>query len=222
MRRKKRAWTIHDLLNTPVKTFPFEERWYELFGQPERCGVWFIWGGSGNGKTSFVIQLCKELAKYTQILYDSFEEGYSLAMQDALRRFGMGAVSRRMKIVDGMPIDELSEMLSARCAPAAVVIDSFQHAQLTYPQFIAFTEKHPNMLLIFTSHADGRKPEGSAAQKARSTSSMRIYVEGYRAFSLGNRESRKGYYDVWEQQAYVYWGDPDYVDPYKFKFLKRL
>ena len=40
-----------------------------------------VWGKSGNGKTSFVLQLCKELTRYGKVAYDSLEEGSSLTMQ---------------------------------------------------------------------------------------------------------------------------------------------
>mgnify|MGYP000320329112 CR=1 FL=1 len=46
------------------ETLKLTGAWAEAFGEPERIGVWFIWGNSGNGKSSFVMQLCKELAKF--------------------------------------------------------------------------------------------------------------------------------------------------------------
>ena len=44
------------------ETLKLTGAWADAFGEPERIGVWFIWGNSGNGKSSFVMQLCKELA----------------------------------------------------------------------------------------------------------------------------------------------------------------
>ena len=71
----KRALSVRDILDKKYNTFPFEGKWKEAFGTPERVGVWFIWGNSGNGKTSFVMQLCKELCKYDRVVYNSLEEG---------------------------------------------------------------------------------------------------------------------------------------------------
>ena len=65
------------------ETFKFGGEWAEAFGEPERNGVWFIWGRSGSGKTTFVLQLCKELARFGRVAYDSLEEGTSLTMKNA-------------------------------------------------------------------------------------------------------------------------------------------
>lgn len=70
-----RALTVKEVLNKRRQTFPFEGKWADAFGQPERTGVWFIWGRSGNGKTSFVMQLIAELCKYDRVAFDSMEEG---------------------------------------------------------------------------------------------------------------------------------------------------
>ena len=62
-------------------------------------GCWFVWGNSGNGKTSFVMQLCKELCKYDRVAFNSLEEGTSLTVQNNLRRFGMAEVSRHLAFI---------------------------------------------------------------------------------------------------------------------------
>ena len=87
-----RALSVNEVLNQKKQTFPFEGKWADAFGQPEKTGVWFIWGNSGNGKSSFVMQLCKELCKYDRVAYDSLEEGDSLTMQQSLIRHGMASV----------------------------------------------------------------------------------------------------------------------------------
>ena len=69
----KRALNVRDILSKKYETFPFEGKWREAFETPERTGVWFIWGASGNGKTSFVMQLCKELCKYDRVAFNSLE-----------------------------------------------------------------------------------------------------------------------------------------------------
>jgi len=77
-----RALTVKEVLNKKRQTFPFDGKWADAFGQPERTGVWFIWGRSGNGKTSFVMQLIAELCKYDRVAFDSMEEGDSPAEHD--------------------------------------------------------------------------------------------------------------------------------------------
>ena len=71
-----RAMSVTDMLRMKKETYPLEGVWAEAFGEPERNGVWFIWGRSGSGKTSFTMALCKELAKFGKVAYDSLEEGW--------------------------------------------------------------------------------------------------------------------------------------------------
>lgn len=54
-----------------------------------------VWGNSGNGKTSFVMQLCKYLCRFGRVAYNSLEEGASLTMKNTLIEFGMAEVNRR-------------------------------------------------------------------------------------------------------------------------------
>ena len=88
----RRALNVRDILNKKYDVFPFEGKWKDAFDTPEVRGCWFVWGNSGNGKTSFVMQLCKELCKYDRVAFNSLEEGTSLTVQNNLRRFGMAEV----------------------------------------------------------------------------------------------------------------------------------
>lgn len=62
-----RALTVKEVLKQKKRTFAFKGEWKEAFGEPERTGVWFIWGNSGNGKSSFVMQLCKYLCEFERV-----------------------------------------------------------------------------------------------------------------------------------------------------------
>ncbi|MCY6310363.1 hypothetical protein OXV62_25745, partial [Bacteroides faecis] len=95
----RRALNVRDILNKKYDVFPFEGKWKDAFDTPEVRGCWFVWGNSGNGKTSFVMQLCKELCKYDRVAFNSLEEGTSLTVQNNLRRFGMAEVSRHLAFI---------------------------------------------------------------------------------------------------------------------------
>lgn len=198
---------VREVLSMKFDTLAFEGAWYEAFGTPERRGVWFVWGNSGNGKTSFVMQLCKYLCRFGRVAYDSLEEGACLTMQNTLRRFNMQEVNRRFLLLDAEPLDRLSARLKRQKSPDFVVIDSFQYTQITYRQYIEFKEKHRGKLVIFISHASGRLPTGSSAKGAMFDAALKIYVEGYRAFSKGRFIGPLGYIDVWPEKAARYWGE---------------
>lgn len=202
----KRALSARVLLNRHKETLPFEGEFFEAFGCPERQGVWFIWGNSGNGKSSFAMQLCKELCKYGTVAYDSLEEGDSLTMQNSLRRFGMTDVNRRFLLLDCESMDDLSVRMNRKNSPSFYIIDSYQYTQMTYKEYIAFKEQHKNKLIIFISHADGKNPDGRSAKKVMFDSSLKIWVEGFRAISKGRYFGTKGYYTIWAEGSDRCWG----------------
>lgn len=82
--RLPRALSVSDMIKKTYSVFEFEGEWKEFVGCPERSGVWFVYGRSGNGKTSFMMQLAKELAKHGKVLYNSLEEGQGKTLQNAI------------------------------------------------------------------------------------------------------------------------------------------
>lgn len=154
-----------------------------------------------------IMQLCKELAKFGRVAYDSLEEGASLTMQNTLRRFNMAEVNRRFQLLDCEPMSELGERMDKHKSPDFYVIDSFQYTQMSYKEYIKFKEAHRNKLLIFISHADGRNPDGRSAKKVMYDASLKIYVEGFRAFSKGRFFGSVGHFTIWDEGAVRYWGD---------------
>ena len=202
----KKALSMVDLMRKNREVYAFEGALQEAFGQPEQNGVWFIWGRSGNGKTAFVLQLCKELTRYGKVAYDSLEEGDSLTMQNALMRVGMGDVGRRFILLNES-LKELDTRLKRRRSPDIVVVDSFQYAHIDLKQYEEFIDQHKNKLIIFVSQADGLKPLGRTAQSAMYSASLKIWVEGYRAISKGRYFGNRGYYTIWAERAEEYWGE---------------
>jgi len=203
----KRALSVTEVLGMRKETLGLTGAWAEAFGKPERVGVWFIWGKSGNGKSSFVMQLCKELTKFGRVAYDSLEEGAGLTMQNALRRYGMADVNRRFQVLDCEPVSDLGERMDRRKSPDFYVIDSFQYTQMSYKEYQAFKEAHRDKLLIFVSHADGHNPDGRSAKKVMYDAALKIYVEGFRAFSKGRFFGPASYFTIWDEGAARYWGD---------------
>lgn len=202
----KRALSVREAENQKKAVFPFEGKWEEAFGHPERTGVWFIWGNSGNGKSSFTMQLCKELCKYERVAYDSLEEGSCLTMQESLKRHNMIDVNRKFALLDEN-VNDLKTRLRRRKSYNIVVIDSFQYTQMGYRDYINLKEHFPDKLFIFVSHADGKKPRGNAAVSVMFDATLKIWVEGYIATSKGRFIGSTGKYTVWDEGAEKYWGN---------------
>jgi molybdopterin-guanine dinucleotide biosynthesis protein len=203
-----RAYSPTEILQMKKKEFAFEGEWLEAFDRPEQRGVWFVWGNSGNGKTSFVMQLCRELARFGKVAYNALEEGTSKTVRDSIVRFGMDELDGRMQFLCE-PMDELTARLARKKSPDYVVVDSFQYAQLSYRQYISFKEANRKKLIIFVSHATGKLPAGRPAVSVMYDAALKIWVEGYRAFSKGRYVGEKGYIDVWKKGAAEYWGETD-------------
>jgi len=202
-----RTLSAKQVLTIKFDTIRLGGGWDECVGEIETTGVWFIWGNSGNGKTSAVVSLCKELSAFGKVLYNSREEGVSLTMQNTLRRYGMGELGSRFQLAN-MSLPELDEKISQQRSPKFVVLDSFQFMGLTYKDFRAFCEKHKNKLLIFVSRTRGRQPEGRAATSAMYDASCKIWVEGYKAFSKGRFVGATGEMTIWDEGAKKYWSAP--------------
>ncbi len=202
----QRALTVKNILDKNFDLFDFKDEWYNAFARPETTGVWFIWGNSGNGKTTFVIQLIKELAHFGNVLLNSREEGTRHTLQTNLIRFDMGDVkANKVHFVDE-PIGDLTTRLKMKKSAPIVVIDSFQYMQLSYKDYIAFKSEFPNKLIIFISHADGKNPAGRSAKSVKYDAGLKIWVEGYRAFSHGRYKGPTEHYDIWPERALEMWG----------------
>ena len=99
----KRAYSPGEVLNMKIPRFEFSGDWQTSIGNPAKSGVWIIWGASGNGKSSFVMQLAKYLCSFGRVIYDSLEESTGLSFQMSLKRHKMGEVKKKLIILPYVP-----------------------------------------------------------------------------------------------------------------------
>lgn len=199
-----RAVSIEEMLKMKFKTMNFTGEFYNLIGTPECAGSWIIWGQSGNGKTRFSLQLSKYLSKFSKVVYNTLEEGKKMSFQKAIRESNMMCANGKIMIVSES-IEELSFRLSKRRSPKIAIIDSLQYSGLDKSKFKRILEKHPNVLFIFISHAEGKNPKGTTADAIRYHSDVKIRVEGYRAFAI-SRYGGGEPYTICPERSEVYWG----------------
>ena len=198
----KRAISVDEMYKKKFIEMPFEGEWNESFGQPERTGVWIIWGHSGNGKTDFAIKLAKYLAQFGRVAYDTLEEGARKSFQLAVKRNNMHQVDKSLFILtEG--IDSLRERLQKRKSPDVVIIDSFQFCGLTKTAYRELKAEFPKKLFIFISHAEGKQPEGRAAKFVKYDADVKIFVEGYQA-SILSRFGGGEPFTIWAEGAAEY------------------
>jgi hypothetical protein len=199
-----RAYAVQDLQKRKYKIIPLTGEFADLLGEPERSGSWIVYGDSGHGKTTFMMQLCKELAKYFKVDYDTLEEGARKSMRDNLIANNMQSIKGgRFKILDKMPMDQLRKRLDNPRSAKVVVIDSIQYTFMTLREYKQLLINYPNHLFIWVSHVKGNKPEGRLAEKVLYDSDVKIHVQGFRAFSVSraNRNASQAHYTIWEEGA---------------------
>lgn len=202
----RRAFSTKQIYGMRKETFTLSPEWREAFGEPETCGTWFVWGQSGNGKSSFMMQLARELCLAGErVIYDSLEEGFSLSFQEQLRRHRMHEVNNSLRLVIE-DMETLQRRLAKKRSPRVVVIDSLQYTDLDFGSYRALTEAFPRHLFIISCQARGNKPDGRSANRIMYDAMLKVWVEGYRAFSKGRFLGSRGYIDIWSEGATDYWG----------------
>ena len=149
----------------------------------------------------------KMLSGFGRVLYVSKEEGYSLSFQHTLARFSMADCGASFQVIDQEDLESLTERLSRPRSPEFVVIDSVQTMGMTYRDYRALKERFRSKLFILVSQVDGKQPDGRPARKMMYDADLKIWVEGYTAFSKGRFIGETGKYIVWARGAAEYWGN---------------
>ena len=201
-----KAISSTDLLSKKYDLIQWDGEWFDNFEEPEASGTWFISGQSGMGKTSFMLELAKELSNFDRVLFNSLEEGTSRTMQKAWKLHQVAEKGRKIQLIQEKP-EELVLRLRKRQSPKFIIIDSFQYTGLSFEQYLAIKKEFPNKLFIYNSQMDGNKPMGKVATKILYDADLKIWVEGFKAFSKGRylgKFASEGL-TIWEEGAQRYW-----------------
>lgn len=178
----------------------------DSFGQLVNNFIMIVWGQSGNGKSSFLMQLVKVLAPFGRIMYVGLEEGHSATMQMNVLRHLDESYSGSIVFTDHtMNYDMLMETLKKRNSPQFIIIDSVQYLNINYVQYQQLKERFPKKSFIFISHAVGKSPDGKTAFKIRYDSDIKVKVEGFVAFPT-SRFGGSQPYIIYEKGAKEYYG----------------
>lgn len=202
----ERTVSVSQFMGMKFDTIELSGEWRNCIGSMSRHGVVFIWGKSGNGKTSAALNFCKELTRFGKVLYISLEEGYSETLQRNMRFSGVADCGSRFQILRKTTLEELDARLSKKRSAEFVAIDSFQYLGISYAQYAEFKQKHPDKMLIFISQCDGNQPAGRAAKRVMYDADLKLWVEGYAAFSKGRFIGETGKAVIWDRKSEDYRG----------------
>ncbi len=187
--------SINNLYSAKVTRMKLSEPFFQAFGEPQDFGVWFMWGASGCGKSSFVMQLIKELAKKYPVLHNSLEEDLEDAEYlDRLKMFSMHDVARNYNSAQYNP-EQLDAYLKGnnKYRHKVIVIDSAHYFFKSFQQYRDFkakwisniADKDKKRIIILTGSSDGKHPDSQLLKEIMRDAKMKILVSGYCAYCKG-------------------------------------
>ncbi len=197
----KRALTVANIQSTEIERIDFTGEWYEAFKKPQNRGVWFVYGGSGSGKSTFAMLLARELSKHGNTLYDLLEE--ETDDSDFIERTEL---CKMQDVADSFhaqryTLKELDIYLSKRNSPRYVIIDSLPYFLNSWQEYIDFKNKWAKKkTLVFIGHADGKVPSTELQKRVMYDAKMKIFVSGYLASCKGRTIGPNGgRFIIWEE-----------------------
>lgn len=195
----RKAYSPRDVERLQPDVLEWDGQWSLVFGRPSVTETWFISGASASGKSSFVMQLSKELCRFGDVLYVSYEEGVSPSFRRRLGYLHMEEVQGRFRIVTDDTYDELCDRLSRRKSARFVVIDSFQESGWGYGQTKELIGRFPQKGFLFVSQEYRGQPMGKPAVRLRYKAGVKVRVSGFKAWCQGRETENAGaFYTVWE------------------------
>ncbi len=130
-------------------------KWPALFGSLPAIFGLMAWGPAGAGKSTWLLLLSSELAKFGEVLYVASEEGQANSMIEKLSRLEI--VSTRIYVSSAITMQELLEDLAKLPGAKFLIIDSLTCFPLTVVELSQLAEKH-RLGVGFSLHA--RKDRG--------------------------------------------------------------
>lgn len=195
-----KAIGIKDFMERKFHTWPFEGEWQKHLGTPEKSFQAIIYGDPGNGKTDYAIKFIKYLASLgAKVYFNSFEEGISCTLQEAITRNNMMDVLGKVMFGNKEPLDEMIVRLKRKNSANIVVIDSRDYMNLTTEQYKKLVKAFPRKAFIIICWQSGGKPKGQYAKDIEYMCDIKIHVHHFKAHPrsrFGGNET----YTIWNKK----------------------
>ncbi|AUS04516.1 ATP-binding protein [Pseudotamlana carrageenivorans] len=201
----KRTLTVANIQSQKVKRVPWTGDFYQALGKPQDRGVWFIWGNSGSGKSSFLMQLAKALSKLGyKTLYNLCEEEPDDA--EYIQRTTLFKMNEVQDCFYTQSYDyiELMIFLRKRQPPKVVIVDSIKDITTNWEEYLALKKliTKKNIILIIVGQAEGKNPRTEFEKSIRYNAKMKIFVSGYLAVCQGRTIGPNGGQYIIYQEGY--------------------
>lgn len=181
----KRVLTVANVQNQTIQRIPFQDDWYQAFKQPQNRGVWFVWGSSGSGKSTFLMKLAKELARDEKTLYNLLEE--ETDDSDYIERMALCEMNdvEENFFTASYNYQQLIKYLDRKGSPKVVVIDSITYLTRRFEDYMELKRRYKDKIIIMSGHAQGKDPRSEFEKSIMYDAKMKIYIEGYAAYCKG-------------------------------------
>ena len=204
-----RTLNLKNLYAKKFSTFAFTGIWEKVFGLPEACGIWIIYGIEKNGKTWFCLMLAEYLSQFARVLYVSADEGIAKDFVAACKRAKLDPNNNELQFTEYIGVDELEQKLKKRNKPKVVFIDNITVYQdeLKYGKLRKLKDAYPKVLFVYIAHEDENKkgmPATATAKLAKKLAKAIVHVKGLACFVSGRVPG--GVISINEEKAMLYHG----------------
>ncbi|WP_420582050.1 hypothetical protein [Reichenbachiella sp.] len=201
-----RVLAARNLLDKKDPTYQFDGVWQDVIGNPEKNGVWIIYGREKNGKTWFAVMLANYLSQHGRTLYISAEEGLGANFQSTCQRAGVSSTNKKLKFSERIELEDLKQKLDARHVYSFVIIDNITvyRDDLKRKAIDNLIKSYPKVIFIFLAHEKNNEPFTAPAQLAKILSKVIIRVEGLACYVSGRCPG--GTLMIDEEKAMLYHG----------------
>lgn len=196
----KRALTVGNIVNQKVEIIPFSGEMHKAFKSPQSKGVWFIWGPSGSGKSSFVTQLEKEYARTVKTLHNELEE--ELDAHELIERVKTHQMQdvKDNYLTASFNYEQTVAYLDKNKSVKAITINSAPYFFASFDQYLEFKRKYRNRTLIIVGHANGKQPYSELEKRIMYDANQKVFVEGYLAACKGRTIGENGgLFIIWKE-----------------------
>jgi predicted ATP-dependent serine protease len=200
----KKALTVANVINQKVTLINFSEHaneLYQAFGDPQNKGVWFVWGSSGSGKSSLILDITKAFCKDLKAIHNELEEDLDdVDFINRLKLKNMQDVKENF-LTAHYNHDELCTYLDKRDSPKVVIINSATYFFKDLQQYHEFAKKYKRRkIIIITGMAKGNNPYSELETKIMYDANKKIFCSGYLAACKGRTIGPNGgTYIIWQE-----------------------
>lgn len=201
-----RPLNIRTVFSKKFKTYGFTGLWADVFGDPEKGGVWIVYGPEKHGKTWFALLLANYISQFEETWYISAEEGLNKDFVNAMNRAKLDPSNDRLKFWDYTPLPKIKSRLSKRNPPKVLLIDNVTvyRDELAYGGFTELIKKFPDTEFVFLAHEENNEPYTATAKMIKRFAKIIVRVEGLAVFVSGRCPG--GTLTINESKAKLYHG----------------